>query len=83
MSLPYDGRSFHHALRACMSEGRAPHPRELEQVAAKIWHDSYRTATGRDWSEVEEGSCWERRTLAAARVALGVANSFWAELAVA
>jgi hypothetical protein len=66
-----------------MAEGRAPHTRELEQVAAKIWHDTYHTATGLNWSDVEPGSILERYTLAAARTALGAANSFWAELEAA
>jgi hypothetical protein len=83
MPQPHDERLFHRALRACMSEGRAPSERELELTATKIWQDSYRAATGLEWSEVEPGSFLERRTIAAARAALGIANSFWAELAAA
>lgn len=64
-----------------MSESRVPHERELEQVAAKIWHDTYRATTGLGWSDVERGSILARQTLKAARAALGVAHSFWAELA--
>lgn len=83
MTPSHDGRSFHYALRACMSEGRSPHPQELEDLAAKIWRDAYRPATGLEWSDVEEDSSWKRRAQAAARAALGIANAFWAELAAA
>jgi hypothetical protein len=74
------GQAFH-ALLACIREGRAPSEREIEQVAARIWHDAFGAITGLDWSDVEIGSWYERRTLAAARAACGVTST--AELAEA
>jgi LmbE family N-acetylglucosaminyl deacetylase len=75
MTQPNNGLFFHPALRACMSEGRLPRPRELEQVAARIWRDAYRSETGLEWPQVAIGSFYERRTLAAARAAAAPTRS--------
>lgn len=83
MTRPQDGRSFHNALLVCIREGRAPTEREIEQVAAKIWHDAFRAITGLEWSDVKIGSWHERRTLAAAHAAFGVSNEFGADRAQA
>ena len=80
---PADTSRAFHAILRCMSEGRAPHAREIEQVAEKIWNESYRRRAKLNWSDVAIGSPDERRSLAAARAALGVPPSFWAEIAKA
>lgn len=75
-----ESRFFYSVLRACMAEGRSPGKLELERVAAKIWNESFRARADVDWSDVPTGSAEERRTLTAARAALGMPISFWAEL---
>jgi len=70
MTTPYHGLFFHPAIRACLSEGRSPELAELEQVAAKIWGDSYRCATGLEWDQIESTSQHGQRTVAAASAAL-------------
>lgn len=80
MFFANESRLFHDALRACMAEGRMPSQREVEQVAAKIWNDSYRALAKVEWSDVPIGSIEEQRTLSAARTALGMPTAFWAEL---
>lgn len=83
MTQPDKGLFSYPAMSACMSEGRQPGQRELEQVAARIWHDTYRSATGLEWREVEAGSVWERRTLAVAGAALRGTHSIRPEIAKA
>jgi len=70
MTTPHHGLFFHPAIRACLSEGRSPELAELEQVAAKIWGDSYRCATGLEWDQIESTSHHGQRTVAAASAAL-------------
>ena len=70
MTTPRHRLFFHPAIRACLSEGRAPESSELEQVAAKIWGDSYRRATGLEWYQIESTSHHGQRTVAAASAAL-------------
>jgi hypothetical protein len=81
MTQPDKGLFSYPAMSACMSEGRQPGQAELEQVAARIWRDSYLSATGLEWQEVESGSVWERRTLAAAGAALRGTHSIRPEIA--
>lgn len=83
MTQPDKGLFSYPAMSACMSEGRQPGQRELEQVAARIWRDTYRIATGLEWQEVEAGSVWERRTLAVASAALRGTHSIRPEIAKA
>jgi hypothetical protein len=83
MTQPDKGLFSYPAMSACMSEGRQPGQGELEQVAARIWRDTYRTTTGVEWGEVEAGSVWERRTLAAAGAALRGTHSIRPEIAEA
>jgi len=60
------------AMRACMTENRQPKPEEVEGVAAKIWRDAYSHSAKLQWTQVETGSVNNRRTVAAARAALGL-----------
>jgi hypothetical protein len=80
MTPPDKGLFSYPAMSACLSEGRQPGQGELEQVAARIWLDTYRTTTGAEWGEVEAGSVWERRTLAAAAAALRGTHSIRPEI---
>ena len=62
---------FPRAILSCLSEGRLPRPFETEFVAAKIWNEAFSWLSGMSWSEVPRGSEAYRRTMAAARIALG------------
>jgi hypothetical protein len=64
--------SLYTTMRACMAENRQPAPQEIDQVAAKIWRDAYSDRAQLQWTQVEAGSPQHRRTIAAARAALGV-----------
>ena len=65
-------RLFPRAVLACLSEGRPPRPFETEGVAARIWQEAFAPAGNhKSWSEVPHGSPAYRRTMAAARAALG------------
>ena len=64
--------SLYNAMRACMTENRKPEPQEIDCVAAKIWRDAYSHRAQLQWAQVETGSVDHRRTLAAARAALGL-----------
>lgn len=64
--------SLYDAMRACMTENRPPEPQEIDRVAAKIWHDAYSHRAQLQWTQVETGSVDHRRTVAAARAALGL-----------
>jgi hypothetical protein len=70
MTTPRHRLFFHPAIRACLSEGRPPELSEVEQVAAKIWGDSYRCATGLEWHQIDATSHHGQRTVAAASAAL-------------
>lgn len=83
MTQPNKGLFSYPAIRDCMSAGRPPRQSELEQVAARIWLETYRSATGLEWSKVETGSFYERRTLAAAGAALRGTHSIRPEVAEA
>lgn len=67
--------SLYTAMRACMTENRQPVPQEIELVAEKIWHDAYSDRTRLQWTQVEAGSSHHRRTIAAARAALGMGTA--------
>jgi len=58
-------------LWANVSEGRPPHAAEIEDIAAKIWHDVYRGKEPIAWEQVEAGSAPHRKSFAAAMAALG------------
>jgi len=64
--------SLYDTMRACMTENRQPEPQEIDRVAAKIWRDAYSHRTELQWTQVETGSPDHRRTVAAARAALGL-----------
>ncbi|AUW58901.1 hypothetical protein C1T17_13180 [Sphingobium sp. SCG-1] len=72
MTQPSAGRIFHEALRACLSEGRAPHAQEVEHIARKIWSDAFARKAGTDWEDVPEQSDCRLYVVRAARMALGV-----------
>lgn len=72
MSQPSAGTIFHDALRACLSEGRAPHAQEVEQIARKIWSDAFARTAGTDWEDVPDESACRLYVVRAARMALGV-----------
>jgi hypothetical protein len=64
----------HAALLACINEGRAPRPSEIESVAARIWREACTGKFGpRSWNEVPRGSLIYHRTMALACAALGCA----------
>jgi hypothetical protein len=62
---------FPSAILSCLSEGRLPRPFETEFVAAKIWREAFASLCNMSWSDVPRGSPAYRRTMAAARAALG------------
>lgn len=62
---------FAPAAVACLIDGRDPRPDEVEQMAAKIWREAYRSLRRIEWSEVEPGSRLHASILAAALAALG------------
>lgn len=70
MTQPTTGRMFHHALRACMSEGRAPTQEEIDQLAERIWIDAFAVQAGADWDDVPAYSTTRQRVIGAARAAL-------------
>ncbi|TVV77221.1 hypothetical protein [Sphingomonas solaris] len=67
---------FAPAAVACLVDGREPRAEEIDQLAAKIWHDVYHRSWKIDWSEVERGSRLYLATYAAALAALGAIASF-------
>lgn len=64
--------SLYDTMRACMTENRQPEPQEIDRVAAKIWRDAFSHRANLHWTQVEMGSVDHRRTVAAARAALGL-----------
>lgn len=70
MTQPIAGRMFHRALRACMSEGRAPTQEEIEQLAERIWIEAFAVQAGADWDDVPAYSTIRQRVISAARGAL-------------
>ena len=67
--------SLYDTMRACMTEDRQPEPQEIDRVAAKIWRDAYSDRANLNWTQVEAGSIDHRRTVAAARAALGLCGT--------
>jgi len=58
-------------LWSSLSEGRAPQDGEVQTIAAKIWRDAFCADAALAWSQVEIGSPNHRKSIAAARAALG------------
>ena len=71
MTQPSEESLFHRALRACLSEGRAPTAQEIEQIARKIWTDAFAFRTGTVWEDVPEHATVRHHVIRAARIALG------------
>jgi len=72
MPICLTSKSLYDSLRDCMTEDRQPEPQEIDRVAAKIWRDAYSHRDNRQWPQVEAGSVDHRRTINAARAALGM-----------
>jgi hypothetical protein len=58
------------ALRACISEARAPFAHEVEAVASSAWAEIFAWHEAMPWSDVPIGSLGYRRSMAVAQVAL-------------
>jgi hypothetical protein len=73
MTSPATRRMFHDALRACLSEGRAPTQDEVDQLAEKIWTEAYAAKAGTAWNDVPASSTTRQRMISAARGTLSAA----------
>ena len=77
VQLPAPARRFNprhivaEAIVACLMEGRAPTPDEVEKVAARIWSDVQAGDVRIGWSDLAPGCARRRRMMATARTALG------------
>lgn len=71
MTQPSAESIFHRALRACLSEGRAPTAQEIEQIARKIWTDAFASRAQTDWEDVPEHASVRHHVIRAAQMALG------------
>jgi hypothetical protein len=58
------------ALRACISQGRAPSSIEVELVASQIWQDSLILPDDTLWASVVVGSDHHTRAVGLANLAL-------------
>jgi hypothetical protein len=63
-------------MRACMIEDRPPHVIEVEELAAKIWEEAFRSDAQIAWDRVEHGSRSHQKTMAAAYAAFGAPAPF-------
>lgn len=66
---------FAPAAVACLVDGRPPRPEEIDEVASKIWQESYARDRKIAWGEVDRGSRLYLSIQAAALVSLGVLAS--------
>ena len=71
---------FTPAAVACLVDGRLPRPEEVDEMAAKIWRESYWWVWKIEWSEVERSSRLYASIYAAALTALGSMVQFGPEV---